>query len=72
MWSSGHRVVIWSPCVRVRNDTDIGIDIGDTGISLPTPIQIRGIADLTIRKKDNYYAFAYLAYLCISRSDGTH
>ena len=46
--------------VRVRDDTDtsIGIGIGDTGISLPAPIPIRGIADMTILKKDNYYAFA--------------
>ena len=44
--------------VRVCNDTDTGIGIGDTEISLPTPIPIRGIADMTILKKDNYYAFA--------------
>ena len=41
----------------VCNDTDTGIGIGDIGISLPTPIPIRDIADMTIRKKDNYYAF---------------
>ena len=44
--------------VRVCNDTDTGIGIGETGISLPTPIPIRGIADMTILKKDTYYAFA--------------
>ena len=41
---------------QYRNSTSIGI--GDTGISLPTPIPIRDIADLTILKEDNYYAFA--------------
>ena len=35
-----------------------GIGIGDTGISLPTPIPSRGIADMTVLEKDNYYAFA--------------
>ena len=35
-------------CTRVCNDTDTGIGIGDTGISLPTPIPIRGIGDITI------------------------
>ena len=39
----------------------IGVFFGDTGISLPTPIPIRGIADMTILKKDNYYAFATAA-----------
>ena len=43
----------------VFNDTDTGIGIGDTGISLPTLIPIRGIADMTILKKDNYYAFGF-------------
>ena len=43
---------------RVRTDTDAGIGTGDTGISLPTPIPIRGIADMTILKRDNYHAFA--------------
>ena len=43
---------------RVCHDTDTGISIGDTGISLPTPIPIRGVADMTVLKKKNYYAFA--------------
>ena len=47
----------------VCNDTD-------TGFRLPTPIPIRGIVDMTILKKDNYYAFA-TATGCIFRSDGT-
>ena len=34
---------------RVCNDTDTGI--GNTGISLPTSIPIRGIANMTILKK---------------------
>ena len=33
-------------------------DQTDLRISLPTPIPIRGIADMTRRKTDNYYAFA--------------
>ena len=36
----------------------MGVGVGDTQISLPTPIPIHGIADMTIREKDNYYAFA--------------
>ena len=42
-----------SPAIvtQVCNDTGIG----DTGISLPAPIPIRGIADMAIR---NYYVFA--------------
>ena len=43
------------PHTRVSNDTDTGIDIGNTGISLPTPIVIP--IRVTILKKDNYYAF---------------
>ena len=46
---------------KVCNDTDTRQRYRydtDTGIGLPTPIPIRGIADTTTWKKDNYYAFA--------------
>ena len=49
-------------CSLIRSNTvsvylfnDSGIGVGDTGISLPTPITIRDIVDRTILKKDNYY-----------------
>ena len=48
-----------STTTRVCNDADTGIGIGDTGISLPTPIPICGIADMTILKKYNYYALLH-------------
>ena len=44
---------------RVRSGVrNTGVGIGDTGISLPTPIPIRSIADRMIPEKDNYYAIA--------------
>ena len=47
----------FAPCPfpNLAGTLDAGIGIGDTGISLPTPI--RGIADMSIRKKDNYYPY---------------
>ena len=54
--ADGHIVVPPPPLPIAFPPADLGI--GDTGISLPTPIPIRRIADMTILKKDNYYAFA--------------
>ena len=65
------KFVLADPISVICNDTDTGIGIGDTaGISLPKPIPIRGIADMTILKKKNYYAFTTAE--AILRSEGTH
>ena len=49
--------ISFAPCPfpNLAGTLDAGIGISDTGISLPTPI--RGIADMTILKKDNYYPY---------------